>query len=159
MDSTPADQGDGADTRKATSFESRAVRDRRATPTPRLSRFSLRGGRRKSPRRNHEVDSSFVDLYGSGLLLAVLWVALLNAADSFFTIVHLQNGGSEANPIAGVLLLTGRVHFVWLKSGIISMALLVLCVHKNFGLARIGLWTAAGAYTMLLAYHISLFFV
>ena len=48
---------------------------------------------------------------------------------------------------------------MWLKSGIISLALLVLCVHKNFGLARIGLWTAAGAYTMLLAYHISLFFV
>ena len=111
------------------------------------------------PRRSHELEGSFVDLYGSRLLLAILWVALMNSADSFFTIVHLQNGGQEANPVAGVLLLTGRVSFVLLKSAVISLALIVLCVHKNFHLARLGLWTAAVAYTCLLAYHIVLFLV
>lgn len=159
MDTPPTDRELAAGRKPTPGFESRARRDRRDRPTPRLSRFSFTGGRRRGARRDHERDASFVDLYGSGLLLAVLWVALLNAADSFFTIVHLQSGGSEANPIANLLLMTGRVHFVWLKSGIISLALLVLCVHKNFGLARIGLWTSAGAYTMLFAYHIFLFFV
>jgi hypothetical protein len=46
------------------------------------------------------------------LLAAILWIALMNAADSFFTIVHLQNGGQEVNPIAGALLTTGRLPFV-----------------------------------------------
>ncbi|MBL8858262.1 MAG: hypothetical protein JNL28_07165 [Planctomycetes bacterium] len=140
-------------------FEGRSRTDRRSVPTPRLSARSMRGGRRAIPRRVEEVENSFVDLYSSGLLFAILWVALMNSADSFFTIVHLQNGGEEANPIANVLLLTGRVSFVVLKSSIISLALLVLCVHKNFHLARLGLWTSAVAYTCLLVYHLALFFV
>jgi hypothetical protein len=44
-----------------------------------------------------------------------------------------------------------------LKSAVISLALLVLCLHKNFNLARLGLWTAAVAYTCLLGYHLLLF--
>jgi len=131
--------------------------DRRERATPRLSRYSFKNGRRSGARRGHEVEGSFVDLYGHGLLFAVMWVALMNAADSFFTIVHLQNGGTEANPVAGVLLLTGRVSFVLIKSSVISLALLVLCMHKNFHLARLGLWTAALAYTCLLGYHLLLF--
>lgn len=142
-----------------TKSDVRRLEDRRIAPTPRLSRFSLRGGRRKAARRGLEVEGSFVDLYGHGLLLAILWVALMNAADSFFTIVHLQNGGEEVNPVAGWLLLTGRTSFVVVKGTVISLALLVLCLHKNFHLARLGLWTAAVAYTCLLAYHLSLFLV
>lgn len=159
MDSTPKDSGSSSAPSHPSGFEGRTRSDRRTRPTPRISRWSLSGGRRKGARRGGEGESSFVDLYGTGLLAAVLWIALLNAADSFFTIVHLQAGGSEANPIANLLLMTGRVNFVWLKSGIISLALVVLCVHKNFGLARIGLWTSAGAYTLLFAYHIFLFYV
>lgn len=137
----------------------RGPSDRRTRPTPRLSSWSIQDGRRTEPRRRTEFEGSFVDLYGSGLLFAILWVALMNSADSFFTIIHLQNGGEEANPVAGVLLLSGRVSFVLLKSTIISLALLVLCVHKNFHLARLGLWTSAVAYTCLFVYHLVLFHV
>ena len=37
------------------------------------------------------------------------------------------------------------------------MALGVLVLHKNFALARIGLWLAAGGYTLLNLYHLTLF--
>lgn len=131
--------------------------DRRSRRTPRLSRFSFAGGRRRGSRRRGEDAESFVDLYGVRLWLALLWVALMNVADSFFTLIHLQNGGSEVNPVAGALLATGLPWFVLLKSGLIAVALLVLCLHKNFHLARIGLWVAATAYTLLLLYHLSLF--
>jgi hypothetical protein len=150
------DKGKGA---TPATFDGRGRPDRRKEPTPRFSAWSIRGGRRTNPRRDEEVEGSFVDLYRSGLLFAILWIALMNAADSFFTIIHLQAGGQEANPLAGWLLLTGRVSFVLIKSGVISLALLVLCVHKNFHLARLGLWTAAVAYTCLLGYHLILFTV
>lgn len=153
------DDIDGMPRAAAENFEGRARSDRRERPTPRLSPWSFVGGRRTEPRRVHELEGSFVDIYRSGLLFAILWVALMNAADSFFTIIHLQNGGQEANPLAGWLLLTGRISFVLIKSTIISLALLVLCVHKNFHLARLGLWTAAVAYTCLLCYHLALFLV
>ena len=131
--------------------------DRRDRSTPRLSRYSFSGGRRKTVRRSEEREGSFVDQYGSRLWLLVMWVMLMNVADSFFTLVHLQNGGTEANPIAQALLFTGRESFVFWKCGLIGLALLVLCIHKNFHLARAGLWVAAGAYTLLLGYHLALF--
>lgn len=131
--------------------------DRRKRPTPRLSRFSFTGGRRRGGRRRGEDQASFVDLYSVRLLAMLLWIALMNFADSFFTLIHLQNGGTEVNPIAGVLLTTGLAPFVLLKSAMIALALVVLCVHKNFHLARLGLWVAALAYTLLCLYHLSLF--
>jgi len=137
----------------------RSGTDRRAQPTPRLSRWSFGRGRRRGARRAHEVEGSFVDVYSPSMLAAILWIALMNAADSFFTIVHLQNGGQEVNPVANALLLTGRAQFVLIKSAVISVALLVLCLHKNFHLARLGLWLAAVAYTCLLAYHLLLFVI
>lgn len=135
----------------------RAGADRRLQPTPRLSRRSFLGGRRRRARRQGEGENAFVDLYSVRLLLILLWIALMNVADSFFTLVHLQHGGTEVNPVAGMMLQTGLTSFVVLKSGLIGLALLVLCVHKNFHLARLGLWIAAIAYTLLFAYHLSLF--
>jgi hypothetical protein len=131
--------------------------DRRRARTPRFSMFSFVGGRRREVRREEEREGSFVDVYGSGLLVALMWITIANVADSFFTIVHLQSGGTEVNPIADVLLRAGLTRFVIFKSALVGLALLVLCVHKNFRIARIGLWTAAGAYTLLIAYHLALF--
>ena len=131
--------------------------DRRSGPTPRFSRYSLWGGRRRGARRGAEEDDTFVDLYGRRLFILVLWIALMNVGDSFFTLVHLQAGGVEINPVARLLLATGRWNFVFVKSILIGVALVVLAVHKNFHLARIGLWTAAGTYTCLVGYHLLLF--
>ena len=140
----------------ANSFASRGP-DRRQRPTPRFSRYSIFGGRRTEVRRPDEMEGSFVDRYGTGIFLAVVWVALMNIGDSFFTLVHLQAGGIELNPVAQLLLETGRWNFVFAKSFLIGLALSVLVVHKNFFLARIGLWTAAGTYTLLVGYHLLLF--
>lgn len=131
--------------------------DRRSAPTPRFSRHTFLGGRRRGVRRGSESEGTYVDLYSLRLVLMVGWVAFMNMGDSYFTIVHLQSGGIELNPVAGYLLTTGRVGFVLAKGVMISVALLVLLLHKNFWLARIGLWVATGSYTLLNVYHLSLF--
>ncbi|HVS17545.1 MAG TPA: DUF5658 family protein [Planctomycetota bacterium] len=128
--------------------------DRRRLPTPRLSRFSFLGGRRRRARRGGEGRNSFVDRYDLSVWALLLWVALMNAADCFFTLLHLQNGAVEVNPFAVWMLSTGRLGFVALKSVLITLPLVVLCLHKNFALARVGLGLAAGTYTLLCAYHI-----
>ena len=128
--------------------------DRRNRATPRLSRYSLWGGRRRKIRRQQEREGAYVDLYSPLLLGLLAWVALMNSADSFFTLYHLQVGGIELNPFAALLLETGRLGFVLCKSALISLALLVLCVHKNFILARIGLGTSLATYTLLVGYHL-----
>ncbi len=131
--------------------------DRRRAPTPRLSRYALFGGRRGSVRRQEEREGSFVDRYGVWVVGLIGWTALMNAGDSVFTLIHLQSGGIELNPVADSLLQTGRLGFVGLKALLMTLALLVLAVHKNFALARVGLGLAAGAYTVLNLYHLSLF--
>ena len=107
--------------------------------------------------RGEESEGSYVDLYGSWVLFWVLWVALMNVGDSFFTIVHLQAGGVEVNPVAAEMLKTGRFGFVFIKAVMIGAALMVLTLHKNFQLARVGLWLSTVAYTALVIYHLTLF--
>jgi Domain of unknown function (DUF5658) len=131
--------------------------DRRRQRTPRFSRFTFFGGKRMHARRPHELEGSFVDLYSHRLWMLALWTALMNSGDCFFTLVHLQSGGTEVNPVAAALLGTGRLGFVLWKSLLIGLALLVLVQHKNFGLARFGLWVASGGYTLLFLYHLLLF--
>jgi len=132
--------------------------DRRRAPTPRFSFYALLGGRRSEVRREGEREGSFVDRYRRGVVLLIAWTALMNVGDSVFTLIHLQSGGIELNPVADYLLQTGRVGFVLTKAFFITLALLVLVLHKNFGLARWGLLVAAGTYTLLNVYHVSLFF-
>ena len=128
--------------------------DRRRQATPRLSRYSFVGGRRRGARRAGEDVHSFVDQYGQRMWALLAWVALMNACDSFFTLLHLQDGAIELNPVAAWMLTTGRSGFVVMKSILITLPLVVLCLHKNFPLARLGLWLAAAVYTALVAYHI-----
>ena len=154
---SPQPSPDPAETPAAgPSFDLPAERagDRRSRSTPRLSRYTFSGGRRKHVRREVEREGSFVDLYSPAALLPVVWVALMNAADSFFTLHHLQSGGIELNPVAALMLETGRLGFVLCKATLITMALLVLSMHKNFFLARLGLIAAVTTYTALVAYHL-----
>jgi hypothetical protein len=130
--------------------------DRRNRPTPRFSRFTLFGGRRRRGRRNGDDRNTYVDQYSFRMWGLLVWIAAMNVGDSFFTLLHLQGGGIELNPVAALMLETGRTGFVALKSFLITLPLVVLCLHKNFALARLGLWIAAGTYTALLSYHIML---
>lgn len=135
----------------------RRLPDRRVLPTPRVSRYSIFGGRRKAAKRDEEAEGLFVDVYSPWVLAWVLWVALMNTGDSFFTLIHLQAGGVEVNPVAAAMLRSGRFGFVFIKAVLIATALLVLTLHKNFKLARFGLWVSTAAYTALVIYHITLF--
>lgn len=131
--------------------------DRRKRPTPRFSRFTWFGGMRRSGgRRPGESEGAFVDQYSGRLVFAMALVAVLNSLDSFFTLLHLQAGGIELNPVAESMLRTGRLSFVLLKALLIIVPLAVLTMHKNFKLARVGIWSAAGAYGVLVLYHLSL---
>ena len=131
--------------------------DRRNATTPRFSRWTFTGGRRRSVRRGEEREGSFVDQHGLRLMLLILWIALMNVGDSYFTLVHLQDGGVEMNPVAQGLLNLGRFPFVFLKSLLIGFALVVLAIHKNFFLARVGVFISAASYTLLVLYHLFLF--
>jgi hypothetical protein len=86
---------------------------------------------------------------------ASLTLLLCNVLDAAFTLCAVQGGyATEANPLMAVLLTRDPLHFVLIKHMVVSMALVLLWQMRWHRLARLGLWTTAPAYSVLLAYHV-----
>jgi len=133
-------------------IDRRSEDDRRSRPT----RFwdSLRGHRRRAAgRRLNEEGDVYVDRFSGGDVLLVLAIFGLNIFDAFCTLVWLRRGGSEGNPLMDLAIQAGDSVFLFQKCIIAGLWLLVLLVHKNFRIARIGLWILLGVYGTLAAYH------
>ncbi len=130
--------------------------DRRRRPTAMFSRYTFFGGRRQHVRRLDDEQEVFVDRYGSGLLLAVLGVVLLNLADAYFTLLFLAHGGQELNPLVDRVLAYGPHVFILFKTLGIGVCAGFLTLTKNFRAARIGLWIVLIGYSLLLCWHLLL---
>jgi len=140
----------------AVAASERRTTDRRRRPTPMFSRYTWFGGRRQHVRRLEDDQEVFVDRYGSGLLLAVLCVVLLNLADAFFTLLFLAHGGQEMNPLVDQVLAYGPRVFILFKTLGIGVCAGFLTLTKNFRAARVGLWIVLIGYSLLLCWHLLL---
>lgn len=123
-----------------------------------LSRYVVRGGRRRTVRRAEEREGAFVDVHGPRLFLLVGAIIGLNLLDAWFTLLFLSHGGRELNPVVqGVLDLDGHPWpFLIFKTVGIGIACAFLTVTKNFRPARLGLWFVFGGYSLLLLWHLYL---
>ena len=117
-----------------TQFDRRILKDRRKQPTPALSRFTLWGRRKAFRRKEDQERGGYVDRYSSGLLFLIILVAGLSVLDSLFTMMILDDGGWEVNPVVrSVIQLYGDRFWVW-KFSIVSFPLILLCLHSKFRL-------------------------
>jgi hypothetical protein len=115
-------------------FDRRVLQDRRKQATPALSKFTLRGRRRTFRRKEDKKMGGYVDLYGSGLLFLLILVVGLNVLDGLFTMMILDNGGWEINPIVrSAIQLYGDRFWIW-KFAIVSVPLILLCLHNKFSM-------------------------
>lgn len=133
--------------------------DRRSKPTRLLSRYTFFGGRRHSggrrPGENREV---FVDRYPLWTWVLLTTFVVLNLLDAHFTLIYLQRGGEEANPVAVRLLFAGMGAFIGVKAFGVGLGTAVFCILNQFRNARIGVVIALTFYQLLLVYHMSLYF-
>jgi hypothetical protein len=136
--------------------ERRKGPDRRARPTPFLSRFSFLGGGRLAGRRKGERDNVYVDRYDVRDVRAVVVILVLNILDAWLTLIYIGYGGSEANPVARRLLDWGTGWFLGAKSLLVTGCLLFLAVHKTFRCVRPALRLLTWFYGALLVYHLVL---
>jgi uncharacterized protein DUF5658 len=131
--------------------------DRRRHATPMFSRYTLFGGRRAGDRRAPGAINSYVDRYPVVVAGALVAIALLCALDAVFTMMHIQKGGGEANPVMDALL--DRVSprtFLVVKCAVTNLGLVVLCLHTNFRFVKPVIWLLLVAYSALFAYHVYL---
>ena len=136
-------------------LDRRRGKDRRQQPTPAWSAFLGYRGRKRGRRAGENINT-YVDRFSNGDVVLVITVLILNILDALFTMLWLQRGGSEANPIMAWLLEIGNSAFLVQKCLIVGLWLVLLLVHKNFRIARVGLWALTGVYSLLLLYHLFL---
>jgi len=141
--------------------ESSGRSDRRQRPTPIISRYTFRGGRRKIVRRNEDKKQHlFVDLYSTRLMIAVLSLICLSSIDAYLTLSLIENGKVvEANPVMAYFLDYGIMHFTLIKFGITATALIVLCVFKNVNITRISIPVALKIYLVVILYECYIFMI
>jgi hypothetical protein len=83
-------------------------------------------------------------------------VLLLSAVDALLTLCHVRAGGRELTPTMHLALLQGENTFVGTKMAVTAVGVLLLAVHQNFGIARIGFRLVLSIYAALMVYHLVL---
>jgi hypothetical protein len=137
-------------------YDRRILSDRRKQPTQALSRYTFFGRRRKFRRKTDQERGGYTDRYSAGLFFVLILIVGLNILDAFFTMIILDHGGWEVNPIVGcVIQLYGDKFWVW-KFVIVSISLILLCLHINFGRARTLINAVGFIYIAVVVYQIFL---
>ena len=117
--------------------------ERRKKPTPRLSYYSF-FGRRKN------------DRYSAPLFFTLVSISGLNILDSLFTMMILDGGGWEANPIVQAVMEThGENFWIW-KFGLVSSCLILLCLHSRYRLVKRAMVFLNAVYISIVSYQIYL---
>lgn len=88
----------------------------------------------------------------------VVFVVLSSALDAFLTLVHIQQGGSEGNPLMAMALHQGISWFVSFKMGLTGLGALLLAIHQHSWVGLQSLQLLACIYGGLLGYHGVIFF-
>jgi hypothetical protein len=137
-------------------LDKRNLKDRRKQPTPGLSRYSLLGQRGVFRRKVEQQRGGYVDRYNPGLFFILLLIVGLNVLDALCTMMILDQGGWEVNPIIrSIIELYGDWFWVW-KFAIVSTSLFLLCIHSKFRRVKTIIVAAGSVYAGILLYQIFL---
>ncbi len=135
----------------------RTVKDRRKQPTPAISRFTLWGRRKTFRRKEDQKRGGYVDCYHPRLLILLTLAVGLTVLDALFTMMILDDGGWEINPVVrSVIQLYGDRFWVW-KFVIVSFPLTLLCLHSKFRLVMPVISGITAISIIVILYQIFLF--
>jgi len=137
-------------------FNKRTIKDRRKQPTPGLSRYTFFGRRRTIRRKPDRQGGGYVDRYSASLFFFLVAIVGLNVLDAFLTLLVLDLKGWEANPVVrSVISVYGTKFWIW-KFSIVSVSLVLLCIHSRFKLVRELIVAVCCLYVIVVAYQMFL---
>jgi len=137
----------------------RGLPDRRRAPTRPFSRYMFTG-RRRGARRDAEAGNIYIDRYSKEEWLLALGVVVLSGLDLVFTLLHLDAGGREANPVMAWFLEKGGVDaFSIAKTLFTLVGVCVLLLHARFTRVNTLFRMALGLYGLLFLFHLYVLYV
>jgi hypothetical protein len=128
------------------SCESSYMEDRRGidrrTNTKARFKYLLFNGRRERFRRDEDRGKAFIfDRYNQKLFLAITAILILSIIDAVLTLVVIQRGATELNPVMAYFLDHGTSTFIVAKYVLTSIGVLILLIFKNVFLTKIKIYT------------------
>ncbi len=117
--------------------------------------------RRRAPRRANERAAIAVDWHHPQWLAIAILILMFSCTDAFLTLLLLERGAYEANPLMALLVGGSGVAFALVKFGLTAggvVLLTQLARMRAFGRVPVGLllYTVLALYGVLLAYEVSL---
>jgi hypothetical protein len=141
------------------SHERRARADRRHRKWWSVLYGNFNPRRRTPPRRLDDSHFHWLDWHSSHLLAVAIGILLLSVTDAFLTVVLLQGGAEEVNPVMAALVYRSVAVFTALKmamTGLSVMLMVCLARYRFMRLLRVE-WVLYGvltAYVTLIGYEV-----
>jgi hypothetical protein len=141
------------------SHERRARADRRHRIWWSVWYGSFNPRRRAPPRRLDDSGFHSLDWHSAHLLAVAIGILLLSVMDAFLTMMLLQGGADEVNPVMAVLIYRSVAMFAALKMGMTSLGVVLmvfLARYRFMRLLRVE-WVLYGvliAYAALIYYEV-----
>jgi len=121
--------------------EKRRGRDRRTNYRKRL-KYLFFNGRRERVRRDEDRTRVLIfDRYNPKLFAAITAILMLSIFDALFTLILIENGSSELNPVMAYFLQHGLLPFIAAKYFLTSIGVVILLIFKNVFLTRAKIYT------------------
>jgi len=132
--------------------------DRRKKPTPCWGWFTFFGQRRLFRRKSDQKKGGYLDRYSHILFFLLVLILSLNILDSLFTMMIIDLGGQEFNPLVRSFIeLHGDMFWIW-RFVIVSIALVLLYLHHGFILVRRVIIAIGLIYIVIVVYQMYLVF-
>jgi len=113
-------------------IDRRTGTDRRRKNPPLFSKYLLIG-RRTLPRRKEERQTpQRVDRYNSRILGLIILILTLSILDAELTLILVENGAKEINPLLAYFLNHGPLFFLGIKYFLTSAAIILILFCKDF---------------------------
>lgn len=116
-------------------------------------RFLFRGGQRRTIRRAEDRQRIFyVDRYGETLFAVIVFILFLSVLDAIFTLLLLQHGAVEINPMMAFYIDVGPYAFLAVKYGLTSLGVVLLLLFRNVVLKSLRVRAGILIYVALTAF-------
>ena len=121
--------------------ERRCGKDRRSNYKAQFKYFLVNGRRETARREEDTTRLFFFDRYNHRMFAAITAILMLSIFDAVLTLILIERGASELNPVMAYFLEYGPLPFIIAKYLLTSFGVVILLIFKNVFIKKINMYT------------------
>ena len=121
--------------------ERRCGKDRRRDTKAQFKYFMVNGRRELARREEDKIRYFFFDRYNQRIFAAITSNLMLSIFDALLTLILIERGSSELNPVMAYFLQYGPLPFIISKYLLTSLGIVILLIFKNVLINKINMYT------------------